>query len=77
MPLETFCARMDDFIAEIKTSKVRPGFSEILVPGRVDFRREQAYLASGAQLDSVIFDELAALATELGIAFPFAREVVE
>jgi LDH2 family malate/lactate/ureidoglycolate dehydrogenase len=77
MPLETFCARMDDFIAEIKTSKVRPGFSEILVPGEVDFRREQAYLASGAQLDSVIFDELAALATELGIAFPFAREVVE
>jgi LDH2 family malate/lactate/ureidoglycolate dehydrogenase len=68
---------MDDFIAEIKSAKVRPGFSEILVPGEVDFRREQAYRANGAQLDAVIFDELAALATELGIPFPFAREVVQ
>ena len=35
------------------------------------------YRATGAKLDSVVFDELAELAQTLGIDFPFEREVVE
>lgn len=77
MPVEEFKARMDDFIRQIKSAKLRPGFDEILVPGEIDYRREQAYRRDGAQLDAVVFDELAALAQTLGIDFPFAREVVE
>ena len=41
MPLEEFKARMDAFIAAIQSSKLRPGFTGVLVPGEIDYRREQ------------------------------------
>lgn len=76
MPVDEFKSRMDAFIAEIKTSKTRPGVDEILVPGEVDHRREIAYRRDGAMLDADVFDELRELAGTLGIEFPFEREVV-
>lgn len=76
MPVEEFKQRMSAFVAEVKSSRVRPGFDEVLVPGEVDYRREMQYRINGAQLDSAVFDELAELAATLGIEFPFAREVV-
>jgi LDH2 family malate/lactate/ureidoglycolate dehydrogenase len=76
MPLSEFTARMDAFIADIKAQKLRPGFTEILVPGEVDHRREQHYLANGCELDAEIYDQLEALAAALKIEFPFTREVI-
>jgi LDH2 family malate/lactate/ureidoglycolate dehydrogenase len=76
MPLSEFTARMDAFIADIKAQKLRPGFTEILVPGEVDYRREQHYLANGCELDAEIYDQLEALAAALKIEFPFTREVI-
>lgn len=76
MPLDAFKARMDAFIRDIKAARLRPGFSEILVPGEIDYRREMHYREHGAQLDSVIFDQLAELARTLNLSFPFDREVV-
>lgn len=76
MPVDEFKQRMDDFIAEIKSSALRPDFDEILVPGEIDYRREKSYRETGAKLDAAVFDELKALASTLGIDFPFEREVV-
>jgi len=76
MPLEEFKSRMDSFINDIKSAKLRPGFEEILVPGEIDYRREIDYRQNGARLDSVIFDQLKELADKLQIDFPFEREVV-
>jgi LDH2 family malate/lactate/ureidoglycolate dehydrogenase len=76
MPLAEFKARMDHFIRDIKAARLRPGFTEILVPGEIDHRREQAYRQHGARLDAVVFDQLASLAQTLKIDFPFSREVV-
>ncbi|MEW6579156.1 MAG: Ldh family oxidoreductase [Chloroflexota bacterium] len=76
MPIEEFKARMDDFVRMCKSAKLRPGFDEILVPGEIDYRREQEYRRDGARLDAAVFDELAQLAQTLGIDFPFQREVV-
>lgn len=76
MPVEEFKARMDDFVRMCKSARLRPGFDEILVPGEIDYRREQEYRRDGAKLDAVVFDELAQLAQTLGIDFPFQREVV-
>ena len=69
MPLDEFKARMDAFIAEIKSSALRPGFDEILVPGEIDHRREMAYRRDGAQLDAQVYENLRALADTLDIAF--------
>lgn len=76
MPVDEFKARMDNFVAQMKSAKLRPGVEEILVPGELEYRREQAYRRDGAKLDEVIFDRLKALADELGIEFPFEREVI-
>jgi LDH2 family malate/lactate/ureidoglycolate dehydrogenase len=76
MPVAEFKARMDAFIADIKAAKKRPGVSEILVPGELDYRREREFRKTGALLDAEVFDELAALANDLKIEFPFAREGV-
>ena len=76
MPVAEFKARMDQFIREIKAARLRPGFSEILVPGEIDYRREQAYRREGAQLDAEIFDQLRDLAQTLRIDFPFEREII-
>ncbi|MBN8618766.1 MAG: Ldh family oxidoreductase [Anaerolineae bacterium] len=76
MPVDVFKARMDDFIQQIKSAKLRPGFSEILIPGELDHRREQEYRKNGAQLDVDVFDELSRLAQDLSVPFPFKREVI-
>ena len=69
MPLDQFKARMAAFIAEIKSSSLRPGFDEILVPGEIDHRREQTYRRDGALLDAQVHERLRALAEELGVEF--------
>ncbi|MBL8117498.1 MAG: Ldh family oxidoreductase, partial [Anaerolineae bacterium] len=76
MSVDVFKARMDDFIQQIKSAKLRPGFSEILIPGELDHRREQEYRKNGAQLDADVFDELSRLAQDLSVPFPFKREVI-
>lgn len=76
MPVADFKARMDSFIADMKAAKLRPGFDEILVPGELEHRREQQYRATGAQLDAVVFDDLAQLAETLNIEFGLEREVI-
>ncbi len=69
MPVAEFKARMDAFIAEIKSSALRPGFAEILVPGEIDHRREVGYRRHGAQLDAQVYERLRALADRLDIEF--------
>ena len=76
MDLNEFKERMDGFIADIKSSKLRPGFDEILVPGELEHRREQERRRDGVALDVVVFDELAVLAKDFDLDFPFEREVV-
>ena len=69
MSVDEFKARMDAFIAEIKSSALRPGFDEILVPGEIDYRRETQYRRDGAQLDADVYARLRQLANTLGIDF--------
>jgi LDH2 family malate/lactate/ureidoglycolate dehydrogenase len=71
MPIQDFLARMDAFVKEVKSSKTRPGFEAVLVPGEIDHIREIEYRNSGAKLDKVVYDELRDLAETLNIDFPF------
>jgi len=75
MPLAEFKERIDAFIADIKKSKLRAGFNEILVPGELEQRRENERRKDGVKLDLTVFDELAALAKDLNVPFPFKRVV--
>ena len=69
--VEEFKARIDAFIVEVKGSKLRPGFDEVLVPGELDYRWESERMAQGVEVEAEVFDELRVLAGALGIRWPF------
>jgi LDH2 family malate/lactate/ureidoglycolate dehydrogenase len=70
-PRAEFYAHMQDFIAMIKRSRTRPGVAEILLPGELEWRRQQEKLAGGIPLDPEVYEDLRLLAEELGVAWPF------
>lgn len=67
MPLDLFKARMAEFITMIRSSALRPGFAEVLVPGELEDRRERQAHAAGIQLDRAVLEDLNDLAKDLGI----------
>ncbi|MEX2500827.1 MAG: Ldh family oxidoreductase, partial [Trueperaceae bacterium] len=67
-PIDAFHERMQAFVAEIKSSELRPGFDEVLVPGELEHRRESEKRAHGVPLPRTQLDDLHALARDLGVA---------
>jgi LDH2 family malate/lactate/ureidoglycolate dehydrogenase len=67
MPLEEFTRRMDDFARMVKSRALRPGVSEVLIPGEQEARRVARKLAQGVPLDADVLDDLQALGRELGL----------
>lgn len=68
IPPAFFKRRVDDYIRERKRSEKAPGFDEIIMPGEIEFRREQRQLAEGILLTRSVVDEVIASAGSLGIA---------
>lgn len=69
MPLETFYARMQEFIRQIKASDLRPGFEAVYLPGEIDYLRESERRKGGIPLLQEHYDDLAALAEALELPF--------
>lgn len=67
MPLDEFRARMGDFAAMIRSRALRPGFSEVLLPGEQEARRAARKSEAGVPLDDEVLADLRALGSELGI----------
>jgi LDH2 family malate/lactate/ureidoglycolate dehydrogenase len=68
MGLDRFKARMDEFAQMMKSRALRPGFTEILIPGEQEARRVARKSAAGVPLEDVVLKDLNALKGELGIA---------
>jgi LDH2 family malate/lactate/ureidoglycolate dehydrogenase len=66
-PRANFYADMQEFMRMIKASRPRPGVREILLPGELEWRRQQEKMAAGVPLDPDVYDDLRALAGELGV----------
>lgn len=67
MPLPEFHARMADFAQMVKSRALRPGFTEILLPGEQEARRVTRKSAGGVPLETAALDDMRALAAEIGI----------
>jgi LDH2 family malate/lactate/ureidoglycolate dehydrogenase len=65
--LNCFYDRVDELIAFIKSTKLAPGFTEILLPGEAGRRREALQQKHGVELDDETWSELVGLAAELGV----------
>jgi len=68
MELTDFHERMQSLIAEIKSSELRPGFDEVLVPGELEHRREAHKREHGVPLPDEEIKALTQLAADLGIS---------
>lgn len=70
MSLDDYKARLGRFIDTVKASHLRPGFSEVLVPGELEHRRVVDKTQNGVPLDQMVYEELRELASALGVAAP-------
>jgi LDH2 family malate/lactate/ureidoglycolate dehydrogenase len=73
MPYSHYLDRMRTFCEQLKGSKLAPGFSEILLPGELEYRRHIERLANGIDLDREVFDTLRDLALSRNIPFTLER----
>jgi len=69
MPFDEYLARMREFCAELKASKLAPGFSEILLPGELEHRRMQERELNGIEFDTEALQTLRDLAKKKDVAF--------
>ncbi len=67
MPLNRFKERMSYMIKKIKSSRLMPGFKEILIPGEIEFRTERKRLREGIYVPDRTWKEITEIAEKLGI----------
>ena len=65
--VDDFKRRTRGLIAHVKSSRPRPGFSEVLFPGEPEYRSALQRKRDGIELPEALWADLAALADELGI----------
>ena len=66
-PLSEFEARMDRYIAELKSVPLAKGFEEILYPGEMEARNERRHRDEGLLLPEDTLADLRKLASEYGL----------
>jgi L-2-hydroxycarboxylate dehydrogenase (NAD+) len=62
-----FKAAVSAYLAEIKGSRLAPGFEEILIPGERSFRTRRERLVHGVEIADHVWETVAHVARELGI----------
>ncbi len=56
--LETYYDELDAMIAHIRTSRLAPGFQEILLPGEPEFRTARRRETKGIEVDDETWDQI-------------------
>jgi LDH2 family malate/lactate/ureidoglycolate dehydrogenase len=67
MPIDTFKARMDAMIREIKGAPRAAGVERIYLPGEMEWERRDQALRHGLQLPDYVLTNLLGLAEEVGM----------
>lgn len=66
-PLREFKSEVDRFVADIKSSPVREGFDEVLLPGEREFRTIEKRRREGIPIDEYSWETINKKCAELGI----------
>jgi ureidoglycolate dehydrogenase (NAD+) len=67
MPIDTFKARMDAMIREIKSAPRAPDVERIYLPGEMEWERRERALRDGLQLPDYVLTNLLGLAEDVGM----------
>ena len=65
--LDTYYDEVESLIEHIRTSRLAPGFREILVPGEPEFRTARRREREGIELDDTTWSQIVAEAARLGL----------
>lgn len=68
MPIEEFKRKVGDLIRAIKSSKPRPGWKEITVPGEPEYLVEKTRLREGIYVPDRTWEEIKQIAIKLGVS---------
>jgi hydroxycarboxylate dehydrogenase B len=66
---DAFSCDVEGLIEYVKTSKLAPGFDQIMVPGEPEDNERQRRLTKGISLSSQVWEEIAATGRRYGIEF--------
>jgi uncharacterized oxidoreductase len=66
--LATFKKEVADFAAYLKSTPPAEGFTEVLYPGEIEWRREQERAKSGIEVEDKTWQEMLAIAQRFGLA---------
>jgi LDH2 family malate/lactate/ureidoglycolate dehydrogenase len=69
-PLEVFKELVDDLIMHVKESKLAPNFSEILMPGELEWREYKKRIREGIFIDEEIWNKILETARSLDVDIP-------
>jgi LDH2 family malate/lactate/ureidoglycolate dehydrogenase len=69
MPVDEFKEQIDALIRKTKSSKLRPGFTEILIPGEPELRNEKERLKQGIYIPDRTWEEIKATAATLNLYY--------
>ncbi|MEE9257085.1 MAG: Ldh family oxidoreductase [bacterium] len=67
---EAFTEAVRAHLLEVKSSPLAPGFDEIRIPGERSYRERERRLREGVPIVESVWEEVAALAGELGVEMP-------
>lgn len=65
-----FFRAVDLHLQEVKSSPLAPGYSEIRIPGERSFAERERRLRGGVPIERKVWQEVSALAGELGVPLP-------
>jgi uncharacterized oxidoreductase len=65
--LATFKKEVADFAAYLKSTPPAEGFTEVLYPGEIEFRREQERMKNGIEVEDKTWQAMLALAKKFGV----------
>jgi len=71
VPMEVFEAAVESIFDEIKATRPAAGFSEVFLPGEIEYNLTQKNLAEGLELSEATLREFKALAEKYGVDYPF------
>jgi LDH2 family malate/lactate/ureidoglycolate dehydrogenase len=74
MPVDEFTARVDALASQVKAATPLPDGPGIFLPGELEHLTRQRQLTEGILLDSLIWQDLGALAKALALALPEGLE---
>ncbi|MEM2341703.1 MAG: Ldh family oxidoreductase [Candidatus Bathyarchaeia archaeon] len=67
MPIEEFKRKISELVRTIKSSKPRPGWKEIIIPGEPEYLTEKARLKGGIYVPERTWEEIKRIANKLGV----------